>query len=184
MAKEYITWKAFTEEVGNIVKQHIGTCNKKAYGDIAKEVQEYVDSISFDNWCDGLKSRGGQIVFDTTEHNEEFVTRFSNIGEMELLEYKINWKLDKRNNNPTGTIISIEIIDKAPDEFKSWNLIDIPQGVHYLLAKQKRQEQLEKIAEYEKMIAKCKDGVSKFEDIMQSESWDKSMLFSDMKDKE
>lgn len=103
---------------------------------------------------------------------------------MELLEYKINWKLDKRNNNPTGTIISIEIIDKAPEEFKSWSLIDIPQCVHYLLAKQKRQQQLEKIVEYKKMIAKCKDGVSKFEDIMQSESWDKLMLFSDMKDKE
>lgn len=59
MAKEYITWKVFTEEVENIIKQHIGTCNKKAYGDIAKEIQAYIDSISLDNWCDGLKSRGG-----------------------------------------------------------------------------------------------------------------------------
>lgn len=32
------------------------------------------------------------------------------------------------------------------------------------------------------MIAKCKDDIFKFEDIMKSEAWDKTMLFKDLKE--
>lgn len=180
MTKEYISWKAFTEKVKEISNKYIGTCNKKAYGDIAREVQEYIDDISFDNSCSELKSLGGQIILDTRETDKEYVVSTSNIGEMVLFEYEIEWKRDKRNNNPTGTILNIKFSEKAPDVVMGLDLIDIPQCVHYLLAKNNREMQLKKIAEYEDMIARCKEGVVKFEGIMKSEAWDKSMLLKDM----
>lgn len=179
-----MTFKKFVEEVEKITSSYVGKVDKLAYKHIAEEIQTLIDNN--EDYLFGWKSEGGVVLYDTAEDVEEYKVSTSNIGSMNILVYHIDWKPDGRSTTGgyTNKILGITVTSKLPKEFEDWDVLDIAQGLNYLLAKQHRERLMNQIKELEESLKDCKEGVRKYEHLMQTEAWDKTMLYHDMNGEE
>lgn len=173
------TYRQLIADVERITNQYVGKVDKLAYIHIMEEIAAHIDTLDFVSELKATKQ--ASVVIDTTENEEEYVTSTSNIGSKELITYHIEWKPDGRSSNggTTGKILSINVKNHLADEFLDLDIVDIPQVIHYMLAKEHRERCLREIKELEEQLQSYKAGVQKFEDIMSLESWDKTMLYKD-----
>ena len=178
--KDY-TFKQLIDDVKKITNKYVGKVDKKGYKHIAEDIAAHIDTLEF---VSELKSDLGVVMINTEEDEEQFITDTSNIGEKYIIIYHINFKPDKRSttNGVTGKILSIDVESQLPEKFLDWDIVDIPQAIHYMLAKEHRERCLREIKELQEQLQSYQEGVNKFESIMKSESWNEKMLFADLKE--
>lgn len=185
---DFIKYSDFVDNIENICKKYVGKTNGNAYNDINDEITRYYDSLEYDNHHWSFRFKPGCVVFDTDTNTDSRYSDISvntdNIGNMDILEYDITWKEDKRSTRgkKTNKILDVTVKSLLPDEFLDWYLADIPQGVHYLIAKNQRMKLVEEKEKLKKQLEQDMIEIDKFENVMKSEAWNKKMLSDDLEE--
>lgn len=159
------TYKEFIEDIKNIVNNYVGKVDEDAYQHITNDIKKYLNSYTPKIPAE-YEARPGVVAVNLPEGETD------RINSMYVITYHIVFKTDERSTKGlvTGRVLRVEVETGLPDDFLDVDIYELPQIVHYILAKQCRNYYMIELKKLRQKLDECQKIIENYDKSIVNES--------------